>query len=410
MAFAVLVASAAVLLTISVASAPVTRAQTPAAAPQGRQSWSVLVDNVSPANHVWGFDAYYPNNLEVHAGDTVTFNTALNPNAFHTVALLPAGVTPEKGFPGYVIGDDDEPGMMLFPFFANEPATPCGRAGQSACAFDGKAALNSGIMTLAPPPEAGGGQGNPSFTVNIGANVAPGTYFFECYVHGPAMSGSIDVLPGDAPTQTAADVQADAKLQYQTDLESLSAGEVAISVPTTKANGDGTTTWGVAAGGSAPNPRVTVNEFGVKQLVIKAGDTVNWTMQSGPPGEVHTVTGFAPAGQEPPEADAFDIACEGPGAQDTFAPEQGFPLDFWSTCPGREESHATQYALASDPTGAVYTSGLRNSGIMLSPDFPEDFGPFLGSYSVKFTRPGVYNYHCTIHDGMDASVVVLPGG
>lgn len=392
-------------------------AQTSSPSAQSPQSWNILVDNVSPANHVYGFDTYYPNNLQAHAGDTISFNIAANPVAFHTVALLPAGTTPEQGFPGFFAPDDDEPGTTLFPFFANEPATPCGRTSQSPCSFDGGSTVNSGILTVPPPPEAGGGQGNLSFTVTLSSNLAPGTYFFECFVHGPTMSGSIDVLPAAEPAQGAADLKADADREYQSDLQTATQAVLANALPTTTSNADGSTTWGIAAGSGAPDTRVSVNEFGVKELVIKAGDAVTWTMGS-PLPEVHTVTGFATKpGQEPPELDPFDVACESPGGgPDLLAPETGFPFDLWNTCVGREEAQLNKYASATPPSGSTYSSGDATSGLLLpasaldmlqSLGIPAPF-PVSNTYSLKFSQPGAYGYLCTIHPGMEGTIVVTP--
>jgi len=408
----ILGAIAATALATALTVAGLAHAASPAQPPQPAQgpvTWQDQVDNLTPEGHVWGFDTYYPNRLQAHAGDTVTWTVANNPNAFHTVTLAPAGATPAMAFPGFVGPDTDEPGKANFTFFVGEPAAPCGRASQAPCAFDGTTMVNSGILVPPPPPEVGGGQGNLTFTATLSPRLAPGTYYFFCLVHGPDMSGSIDVLPPGDPAQSAASLAADAQRQYQADLLSLSNAAVAIQTPTMTPNGDGTTTWGVAAGGGN-DPRLTIDEFGVHGLVIKAGDTVKWTMNSSAPGEIHTVTGFATApGQEPPELDVFDVACSGPGGADTYAPPSAYQFDFWSSCQGQEESHSTQYAQANLPSGSAYTGGDVTSGILIIPAAVGTPGiPFGATYALSFPNPGTYEYACTIHEGMVGEITVLP--
>ena len=48
-------------------------------------------------------------------------------------------------------------------------------------------------------------------------------------------------------------------------------------------------------------------------------------------------------------------------------------------------------------TSQSHKGGLRFKGV----------GPKLsGSYSVTFSKPGTYYYHCTIHPGMNGKIVV----
>src|SRR4051794_28668519 len=65
----------------------------------------ILVDHMTPPGHTYAFLDYFPRVAYVHQGDVVTFQWALNPNAIHTVSLLPRGVAPTNAainryFPG----------------------------------------------------------------------------------------------------------------------------------------------------------------------------------------------------------------------------------------------------------------------------------------------------------------------
>ena len=42
------------------------------------QTWHVLVNNVSPAGENWSFNAFYPDHLQAHPGDTIVFTLAPN--------------------------------------------------------------------------------------------------------------------------------------------------------------------------------------------------------------------------------------------------------------------------------------------------------------------------------------------
>ena len=151
------------------------------------------MDNASPAGHAWSFNAFYPSRLQAHAGDTVAFRLAPNPDAFHHVTLMPAGTVPAQGYPGFMFPDPYVPGGAQTTFFSNgpnfsqRPETPCGRAGQPACTYDGAGALNSGV--LVNPPASGGGTGHRAFTVQLDGGLTPGSYFYLCLVHGPGMRG-----------------------------------------------------------------------------------------------------------------------------------------------------------------------------------------------------------------------------
>src|SRR4028119_2376508 len=56
----------------------------------GAQIWHVLVNNVSPEGKNWSFNAFYPDSLRAHPGDTIVFTLAPTPQALHTVPILTA--------------------------------------------------------------------------------------------------------------------------------------------------------------------------------------------------------------------------------------------------------------------------------------------------------------------------------
>src|SRR6476620_7473311 len=71
---------------------------------QGAQTWQILVNNVSPEGHNWSFNAFYPDHLQAHQGDTIVFTLAPNPQAFHTAMVVAQGLTPLEMWAGFAGG------------------------------------------------------------------------------------------------------------------------------------------------------------------------------------------------------------------------------------------------------------------------------------------------------------------
>ncbi len=91
----------------------------------------MLVNNVSPEGENWSFNAFYPDHLQAHPGDTIVFTLAPNPQAFHTVHLLALGMTPMEFYQGFSGGfiqpDVTRPGEWQRTFFGFQAGSPCGR-------------------------------------------------------------------------------------------------------------------------------------------------------------------------------------------------------------------------------------------------------------------------------------------
>src|SRR5579884_3028755 len=398
--------------------APAALAQTPAATP-GAQTWHVLVDNVSPPGHNWSFNAFYPDHLQAHPGDTIVFTLAANPQAFHTVHVLALGMTPLEFYQGFAAGFEqpfpNQPGTWQRTFSGgNEPTPPCAHAGQTPCPISHvQNAIEFGISSgvLVNPPSGSGGKGNTSFAVTLDPKLAPGVFFFMSDVDGPTMSGRIDVVPPDQPVQSAAELQGDAQRQYQADLTWF-ASQDRISNPSEASNPDGTKTWQVAAGMGSPDGRLSINEFFPSAMVVRAGDTVTWT-DRGPAAVPHTVSGFASTlAALPKNLSPFQAGCQPPKGPLVTPPPGSFPPDIWNTCVNSEVALLTKFSRPSAPSGTPYTGGERTSGILLNQaylDSPIGDGlPFASSYSVTFPKPGVYYYTCAIHPNMTGVVVVIP--
>lgn len=410
--------SAALVVVLAfVALAPgLAAAQTPVAA--GAQTWHIQVDNVSPPGHNWSFNAFYPDHVQAHPGDTIVFTLANNQQAFHTAHVLPLGMTPLEFYQGFAAGFQqpylNKPGTWQRTFFGGfEAATPCGRAGQTSCPISHvqnavEFGISSGVL-VNPPPS--GGKGNTSFAVTLDPQLSPGVFYFMSDVDGPTMSGRIDVVPADQPVQSAADLQADAQRQYQADLTWF-ASQDRISNPPESSNPDGTKTWQASAGMGSPDGRLAINQFFPSAMVVRAGDTVTWS-DHGPAQVPHTVSGFAPSlAALPTNLSPFQAGCQPATGPLVTPPPGSFPPDLWNTCVNAEVALLTKNSQPSAPSGTPYTSGERTSGILLNQaylDSPIGYGlPYSSTYSVTFPKPGIYYYACAIHPNMTGVVVVIP--
>lgn len=226
------------------------------------------------------------------------------------------------------------------------PNDPGNAAPAGPTSYDGTTYVSSGFQLL-------GGSYRLKFT-------KPGTYTYQCLIH-PGMNGTIQVAAqGSAHSSSQAAYSESAKTEASADLSTL-----ATSV----------TKFPFAAGGphlaagmspdmamGQPSPLTILRYLDGPSLTdtsvtITAGQVVTWTNESG--NEPHTVT-IAPAGA-------------------TFPTLQPF----------------------TPPSGGTVYDGttLVNSGVL----FPGT------SFSLQFTKPGVYTYRCLFHDdteGMIGTVIV----
>jgi len=129
-------------------------------------------------------------------------------------------------------------------------------------------------------------------------------------------------------------------------------------------------TWGVQVGLHNEQTGAEVQAYGPDPLTIRVGDTVNWKFAS-----FHTVTFNAGKPDLP-------VFVPGPAQGELMLGPAGFP---------------TGPASGSSYDGATQAS----SGAPLQGP-PDQF-----SYSLKFTKAGMFGYVCTIHPGMRGTVEVV---
>ncbi len=197
-----------------------------------------------------------------------------------------------------------------------------------------------------------------------------GTYPYLCLLH-PGMVGTVVVQPAGTPYPLSqADYNEAATVTSQTDLaQGVTALFNTPQAATTK-NADGSTNYNILAGAGVG--RASVMRFLPQEQTISVGDTVTWTNMD--MMDPHTVT-FSPTGKYP----EF-------GTPQSLAPAGGSTYD-----------------------GTTFT----NSGLIFPPGTPAIPGiPTTTSYTLKFTKAGVYTYHCLLHDelGMIGKIRVVAAG
>ncbi|MHB8670434.1 MAG: cupredoxin domain-containing protein [Acidimicrobiales bacterium] len=373
-----------------------------AAAGGGANQVTVEVDG-HPGAYVGDFLAYFPNEVTVTPGDTVSFRENWTGEP-HTVTM---GTLVEKGLAAARAAGPDRNGPPPADFASlpvllpegpgdanqnaaqpcfletgappKDGATPCPKTAQTPTAFNGRQTYyNSGFL-----PE------NATFSVKLAPDIAPGTYHYYCNLHGPQMSGTIVVTPKGTAVPSAAEVAAAGKAQ----LDAL-VGQVAPAVAAAK-GGHAVFPGYLAGYGKQGVQAASVNEFIPSTIKAKVGQKVTWTV-IGP----HTISFGAPD------------AAKGSVIK---APDGTFHLNQQMAAPAGGPGAPPPSGAPSGPppagppvpkvliNGGTYDgTGFHSSGLILS--FPGS--PQFSSYSLTFTKAGTYTYVCLIHPGMAGQVQV----
>lgn len=309
-------------------------------------NWKAIV-GAQNANKSHQALAFLPNELWIHAGDSITWTQEADD--IHTVTFL----TAKQIFPPFQVGC---PGYQ-FP-----------------------SATVDGSTCVTTPPLAPG----QAFTVHF---PKAGNYKLVCLVHN-TMNGTIhvlhpsEVLPHD---QDYYDVQAaEQRHALLTDIESHMKMS---SDPDNDGDDDTVRVFhgnkqviaGVGEISATPGGEQTASlvRFLKGTITIKAGDTVEWSTHD--PEEPHTITfGTEPANPFPPSSNVF------------------------------VDPDGARHALITSPSDSVH-SGFIESTVTDNPGRPQN--PLdTTRFRITFKQPGTYKYICALHDnlGMVGTVVVTP--
>jgi len=305
--------------------------------------------------------AFLPNEMWIHAGDSITWTFSANEN--HSVTFLKVGQIRPTFAAGCPLPDGTLPNGTT-----PNPST-----------FNGNNCVNSGL--IASP--------GTRYTVNF---PAAGNFVIVCLLH-VNQSGTIHVLDPSLPLphdQAFYDRQAAAE---ERDLLSDRDGGLAAKLREDVAKGsdddghahDGMHIVVMGAGEYAPTPggaqSVSRMRFGRESIAIHAGQTVEWA--------------------------SSDVS----GHSVQFGPGEFGPLDPLKASPNvvvSRDADGTLHAILTSTNDNLYTGRL-------APPSQERTGlgqlaPGATRFRVTFTTPGTYPYICAYHDeiGMKGEVIVLP--
>jgi len=312
--------------------------------------------------------AFLPNELWIHAGDSVKWT--LDTNEIHTVSFM----TPSQLRP---VGPH-----------RNDVITPDGSA------FDGSSFVNSGDLS--------GGQ---TYTVKFPTT---GNFKLVCLVH-LYMNGTIHVLtpsarlPFDQKSYDQEATQESGQLLSESKPHSGD-GQNDGEQDASPSRGVTTGTGAVIANGGGFQS-VSLMRFFPSTITVHVGQTVEWTNLD--PATPHTITfGVEPAALRFPAP----IVTAGVGVNQSLDVDGAMHGTVASTT---DNVHSGQiFALPADRAVNGPNAVLPGTD---PPDLSQYPLPILVKdvnqrFRVTFTHTGTFNYFCALHDdlGMTGKVIVLP--
>ena len=373
------------------------------------------------------FVRYFPNELTVRQGDTVTFKQTWSgephsvtlgkvvDNIFQYEPLLQqydseeaaraGGVSDETiqavkdtlvRLPSMTKQDDEifQPGARPcfiaryedVPVFGDGDDAPyddtktCPAGDTKQPAFTGRQSLhNSGFIPYQ------GAKGN-TFTLPVAADATPGTYHFFCNYHWIEMNGTITIVPKDKAIPSQQAVTTLAQKQVATDAkQALGQVRKAQRGDLDGAKGPLVGRW--VGKPDDPNVPVSINEFFPATVNAKVGKPVTWTDQ----GWTHTVSFNVPK-----YFPIFTVAKSG----DVHWDAKSYKPQVWTAPPIPQGSGPSNPPPPRNIDVGTWdgTGGFHSSGMLVPGD----------TFTVTFSKPGTYLFACVLHPPMVGKVVVKP--
>lgn len=349
--------------------------------PAGPQTYTVSVDGATPSFSL-AADAYFPNQLQVHAGDTIAFKEVSSGEP-HTVTfgtLVDQAAGPEAS-PSPRSSPLAATLPSIFPPTATGPtkgdAVP---AAAQPCFLDTGNPPPAAACTTSQPPLSGNqpfynsGWLAPGevFKVPVSTTINPGTYNFRCLVH-PAMRGQVQVVPPTTQIPSPAQV-ADAGTAQLGQLVTSLTPAAQNAAQMTATNVAGVSEVGVSGG--------FVAAFGPASVSVKRFQTLSWTLYG-----QHALALNAPS-----------------GTQGILTRQPDGTVHINPTVAGHVGGQAPPTLAPTRPTtisgGSYSGSGFHNSGLLTS------YPPGLLTYTLSFTSVGTYTLQCLIHPAMTTTITV----
>ncbi len=369
------------------------------------QVFTVQVDGKNDA-FASSFLAYFPNDMQVHAGDTIDFHNnftgephsvTLGTDVDDVFALIAqacpnGGLTDpacQQGPPAAYADQYNALDKKLPHLLPDDPSQPIPQAAAQPCFLKtGDAPSDGSACTAAqmqPQPAFDGKQtyynsgwldDQQVFTVKLSKDLTPGTYYYYCLLHREGMSGTITVVDKDTKVAKPADQAATGDQQLAEIVSKLQPSFDALASLTAD-----TATAG--ANSDDETLEASINEFGPPDITIAAGESVTWAMAG-----FHTISLNAPEDARPllkRESDGT-IALNAKTIDPANSPAEPPPDE--NADP--EAPPPTLDAGEWDGQGFHSSGGLDHSG----------------AYKLTFTTAGTYTYICLVHPDMEGTVTV----
>jgi plastocyanin len=303
-------------------------------------------------------NAFFPDKVTIHVGDTVSFIRGMMP---HTIDIPAAGGSDLSFFvPGKPVAGVDDAGGTPFWFNGHVPSlglNPLLAApAPSNVTYDGSQRVDSGFFL--------GHGAAPAFNVTF---TKTGVFKVFCDVHY-GMTATVQVLPKSKALPTAAQDNVALRAQALAALKALKAAAT-IKPPANT----------VSVGSAGPGGAEDFAMFPAT-LRIKAGTVVTFTM-SPDTREVHTVTFGSPA--------YLTTLTHGLLSNPLLTQQDLYPSELPTLGP----------IVVSPP---VHGDGFANLGSLDR----DPTTPAPASGKAVFPTPGIYHYACMIHPFMRGTIIV----
>jgi plastocyanin len=353
------------------------------------QKYTVLVDGYTDGTPV-AFSAFFPKVVRIHAGDIVVFHSRYS-GLPHTVAL---GRAVDTAFARLQELADNDPAALskgpppeytalprllpAGPGDANQAAAqPCVVAGKATIPTEGACPQHElgaydGTQQFASSGWLGAGQ---SWSVRFAKSTKPGTYRFVCQVHGPDMSGSVQVVGKSTAVKDPAAVIAEGRAAREASLQRVQPGFSLLR--------SGTVQHPLAGSGDPSAGDALITAFGPSALTIPVGGTLAWTVIG-----THSIAFNAPR-------DAIGLRREDSDGTPHVSDRAELPAG------GPGAGPSVQRPPSVIDGGSWDGTGFRSSGLIFGPPPPN-----TSQFKLRFTKAGTYDFLCTVHVGMTGTVTV----
>lgn len=354
-----------------------------------------------------------PYTIRVHRGDTVTFDLRNG----HSAGLLPADESAQDWLdenwysatgPYTPIAQDDEAGELIdnFPRI-DQPSDPaCGKTGEAACEYDGRALVYSGTAFGELEPNAEPAE-SMTFTTTIDAQA--GTRIWVVNLVFPSERMKIEVVGNNEPATTQAEIDTARAQQLAQDQEWADAMHAKMKAKrTSHVAQDGTRVWDAWAG--VDNEHASLNQFYPRKLNVKKGQRIRWHFSQNL-NQIHTVSMPFPAIFDQSFEFFGTFECDAPTAPDQPAP----PPTQQQPEPECPQGTTLEFEFGDFLTGAgngtwtgpsdIEHSGFRGADLQQISPPVHSKEPFTVKMA-KRTGKRPMQYLCAIHEEMNGKVVV----